>query len=47
MNNNYDYHDTAIFMACKKFEKIHPCEDHPRWLKYCMSMKVVKNQNKN
>lgn len=47
MGNKYDDHDKAIFMACGKFEEIHPNEDQPRWLKYCMSLNVVKNKNKN
>lgn len=47
MNNKCDNHDKAILMACEKFEEIHPIEDQPKWLKYCMSMNVVKNQNKN
>ena len=46
-NNNYDEHDLAICIACKKFDEMHPKETLPEWLKYCMSMKVVRNQNDN
>lgn len=47
MNNKYNDHDKAISMACDKFDEIHSIENQPRWLKYCMSMNVKKNQNKN
>lgn len=47
MNNKYNDHDKAICIACEKFEEKHPNEDQPRWLKYCMSINVKKNQNKN
>ena len=40
-------HDTAIFMACKKFDEIHANHDEPKWLKYCMSLNIVKNERKN
>lgn len=47
VSNKYDGHDKAILMACEKFEEIYPNEDQPSWLKYCMSLNVVKNKNKN
>lgn len=47
VSNKYNSHDKAILMACEKFEEIHPHENQPRWLKYCMSLNVAKNKNKN
>ncbi len=47
MNDKYNDHDRAILMACEKFEEVHPHADQPSWLKYCMSLNVVKNKNKN
>ncbi len=45
MNDKYNDHDRAILMACEKFEEVHPHADQPSWLKYCMSLNVVKNKN--
>ena len=39
--------DLSIFAACKKFEEMHPKEKQPEWLKYCMSMRTMRNHNKN
>ena len=47
LDDNNDDHDLAIWIACKKFEEMYPKETQPAWLKYCMSMKVSKKQNKN
>lgn len=47
MSNNYNDHDLSIQIACKKFEEIYPKEIQPEWLKYCMSMRVARNQNRN
>lgn len=46
-NNQYNDHDLAVHIACKKFEELYPNEMQPEWLKYCMSMKTARNQNKN
>lgn len=46
-DNNYDDYDKCVLIACKKFEEKHPKEEQPEWLKYCMSMKVNRNQYKN
>ena len=40
-------HDEAIWMACKKFDEIHSNHDEPKWLKYCMSLNITKNEHKN
>ncbi len=47
MSQKYNDHDKAILMACKKFEEIHPNVEQPEWLKYCMTINVVKNNKKN
>ena len=47
LNNNCNDHDRAILMACEKFEERYPNGEQPTWLKYCMWMNVMKNQNKN
>ena len=47
MNDKYNDHDRAVLMACEKFEELHPHADQPYWLKYCMSLNVVKNKNSN
>ena len=39
--------DLSIFAACKKFEELHPMEEQPKWLKYCLKMRAVRNENKN
>ena len=46
-NPKDDGHDMAIYIACNEFEKKHPIETQPKWLKYCVSLKVTKNQNGN
>ncbi len=43
----HNEHDEAISMACKKFDEIHSNNDEPKWLKYCMSLNIVKNERKN
>lgn len=45
--NNNEEHDFAIQIACEKFDELYPKEMQPNWLKYCMSIKAVKNQDKN
>jgi len=47
LNDKNEDYDTAVFIACRKFDEMHPKEKLPEWLKYCMSMKVQKNQNNN
>lgn len=47
INNKYNDHDLAVLAACKKFEEMYPKERQPEWLKYCMSMRTVRNHNKN
>lgn len=45
--NNNEEHDFAIQIACEKFDELYPKEMQPNWLKYCMSMKAAKNEDKN
>ncbi len=33
--------------VCEIFDELYPKEMQPSWLKYCMSMKAAKNQDKN
>ena len=47
MNNQKNDRDMSIFVACKKFEELHSIETQPKWLKYCMRIGAVRNQNKN
>lgn len=47
MTNVPNEHDEAILMACKKFDELHTDHDEPKWLKYCMSLNIVKNERKN
>lgn len=47
MINIHNDHDEAILMACKKFDEIHSNNDEPKWLKYCMSLNITKNEHKN
>lgn len=47
MINVHNEHDQAILMACKKFDEIHSNTDEPKWLKYCLSLNIVKNKHKN
>ncbi len=44
MMNIHNEHDEAISMACKKFDEIHSNNDEPKWLKYCMSLNIAKNE---
>lgn len=37
----------SIFATCKKFEELHPMEEQTKWLKYCLKMRAVRNENKN
>ena len=37
----------AIYVACNEFERKHPIETQPKWLKYCLFLKVNKNENGN
>lgn len=46
MMNIQNEHDEAVSMACKKFDELHS-DDEPKWLKYCMSLNIVKNERKN
>lgn len=47
MSQKYNDHDKAISVACQKFEEMHPIVEQPEWLKYCMTMNIVKNYKKN
>lgn len=47
MMNLPNEHDEAILMACKKFDELHADHDEPKWLKYCMSLNITKNERKN
>ncbi len=44
---NNEEHDLAVRIACEKFDELYPKEMQPNWLKYCMSMKAAKNEDKN
>ena len=47
ISGNYDEHDLAVFIACKKFDEIYPKNMQPEWLKYCMYLKANRNERKN
>ena len=47
INNKHNDHDLSVLVACKKFEELLPKEKQPEWLKYCMSMRTMRNHNKN
>ena len=47
ISSNYDEHDLAVFIACKKFAEIYPKNMQPEWLKYCMYLKANRNERKN
>ena len=47
IKNREDGHDLAVCIACKKFDEIYSKERQPDWLKYCMALKVTRNQSKN
>ena len=46
-NPKDDGHDMALYIACNEFEKRHPKETQPDWLKYCLSIKINRNRNGN
>lgn len=47
IKNREDGYDLAVCIACKKFDEIYFKERQPDWLKYCMALKVTRNQSKN
>lgn len=47
ISGNYDEHDQAIFIACRKFAEIYPKNMQPEWLKYCLYLKTNRNERKN